>query len=359
MIESHLYAVVMAGGQGTRFWPESYSKKPKQYLSLVGDKSLLGETLSRFDEFIPKDKRYIVTVKAQEKLADDCSKGEIANEGLVFEPSGRNTAPCILLAMAKLLEQGATENDVMAIVPSDHVILNKKGFQETLKRAAGAALKDSKIVTIGITPNFPHTGYGYIHKEDQRLDNVFNVKAFKEKPNKETATEYLKTGEYLWNAGMFVSTIGTLMKEFQAHAPEMFEFFSELREGINDFDKTSTTYAKIPAESIDYAIMEKSSEVFVTPADFDWNDLGSWDALESVIEKKDGNVVIGERSSYSDNSQGNIVFAPGKFVGLINVNDLIVVSNDKVTLVLPKEDSQKVKEIVSAIKEDKSLEDLV
>ncbi|MDC1174534.1 mannose-1-phosphate guanylyltransferase [Bacteriovoracaceae bacterium] len=359
MIESHLYAVVMAGGQGTRFWPESYSKRPKQYLSLVGKDSLLTTTLNRFDSLVSKDKRYVVTVKEQEGLASECSNGAIAEDGLVFEPSGRNTAPCILLAMAHLLAKGASENDVMAIVPSDHVILNEKGFQESLRRASQAAVKQSKIVTIGIKPNFSHTGYGYIHRGSEASENTFCVEAFKEKPNKEVATEYLKTGEYLWNAGMFVSTIKTLVEEFSKHAPDIFTHFSELKESIGDFAKTSEVYGKIPAESIDYAIMEKSSEVLVTPADFDWNDLGSWDALESVVEKKENNVIIGERDFYFQNSKNNIVFAPKKFVGLVNVNDMIVISNDNVTVVLPKSDSQKVKDIVTAIKEKKDLQDLI
>ncbi|MCR9205688.1 MAG: sugar phosphate nucleotidyltransferase, partial [Halobacteriovoraceae bacterium] len=187
MIEGNLYALIMAGGQGTRFWPESTSKKPKQYLNLTGEKSLLEKTLGRFDSLVEPSRRHIVTVKEQEALAKDNSKAFIAENGLIFEPAGRNTAPCILLSMAFLESHGANENDVVAIVPSDHVILNEEGFRGTLKRAAETALKQGSIVTIGIKPNFPHTGYGYIHRGEEITSDIFSVQQFKEKPDRSTA----------------------------------------------------------------------------------------------------------------------------------------------------------------------------
>lgn len=160
-----LYSLIMAGGKGTRFWPESTAKKPKQYLSLTGEKSLLEETLSRFDRFIDKERRFVVTVKEQEKLCSESSRGKINTNGLIFEPTGRNTGPCILMSLVTLLERGAKPTDVIVIVPSDHVILNKKGFHSTIKKAAEFSYKNQQIVTIGITPNFPHTGFGYIQKQ--------------------------------------------------------------------------------------------------------------------------------------------------------------------------------------------------
>jgi mannose-1-phosphate guanylyltransferase len=343
------FVLVMAGGRGTRFWPESTSKKPKQYLNLLGDKSLLEATLDRFDGLIAKQNRYIVTVKEQASLAG-LSRHQINNDGLIFEPAGRNTAPCILLSLAKLVASGANKSDVMAVMPSDHVILNEKGFKEVVASASHIAHKEDKIVTIGVPPNFPHTGYGYIQK-GQKLANsngdVFQVAEFKEKPNYDTAKEYVASGDYLWNAGMFVGTIGRFLAEFEAHSPETFAFFNKLKEAIGSEEELERVYNQIPKDSFDYAVMEKSKNVMVTPALFDWNDLGSWDALEGVIEAKDDNVVVGVKDHYVEESKGNIVYAPDQFVSLINVEDLVVVSNGESLLIMPKSKSQKVKNVVS------------
>ena len=340
----------MAGGQGTRFWPESVKKRPKQYLSLVGEKSLLEETLIRFDHLVPTENRFIITVKEQEALVKECSQNLIGAKNIIFEPSGRNTGPCILLSLASLLEQGASEQDVMSIVPSDHVILNHRGFKDTLKKAAELAVGLSKIITIGIRPNFPHTGFGYIHKGEEVRDSSFNILEFVEKPNFETAQKYVSSGEYFWNAGMFVGTIERFLKEFETHAPDMFKHFNALRENINNFEKLKPTYDLIPKDSIDYAIMENSSETMTIPAEFDWNDLGSWDALESVIDKSDGNYTVSAKETYFQESEGNIIFAPKQFVSLINVKGLVIVSNDNNLLIAPKEKSQEVKKIVEYLK---------
>jgi mannose-1-phosphate guanylyltransferase len=354
---STVITLVMAGGQGTRFWPESTSKKPKQYLSLVGEQSLLKQTLDRFDGLVAKEHRYVVTVNEQEKLALEASGESLANDALIFEPSGRNTAPCILLSLAHLLNNGYSEDDIVAIVPSDHVILNEQGFRDTIKLASVAAAKDDAIVTIGITPNFPHTGFGYLHKGSEASSGIFHVAEFKEKPNQETAKEYVASGEYLWNAGMFVAQIGTLLREFKECSPETFSFFGKLKETSGK--EQAQVYQEMPANSIDYAVMEKSKRVQVVPAMFDWNDLGSWDALESVIKPKEGNTLASCRAQYIDNSKGNIVYAPGKHVSLIDVEDLIIVSNEQTLLVMPKSKSQDVKLIVNSIKENKDLSDLL
>lgn len=262
MTSSTLYTLVMAGGKGTRFWPESTQEKPKQYLTLTSSKSLLEETLDRFDGLVAKDHRFIVTVREQQKLAQANSLGKIAREGIIYEPSGRNTGPCILLALASLVKKGVSTKDVIAIVPSDHVILNKKGFQETIQKAGDFAVSQNNIVTIGITPHFPHTGFGYIEKGDLINAEAFKVSRFKEKPHFELAKEYVSSGKYLWNAGMFVAPIELLLKEFEQHAPEMYKFFEELAQSLDDFEKTKSVYEKIPSNSIDYAVMEKS-KIFV------------------------------------------------------------------------------------------------
>ena len=345
-----LYALVMAGGKGTRFWPESVSKKPKQYLSLTSDKSLLEETLERFDRFIVKEKRFVVTVKEQEKLCKLASKGKINSNGIIFEPTGRNTAPCILMSLASLLQKGLSEDDVVTIVPSDHVILNKKGFHSTIKKAADFAHKNQQIVTIGITPNFPHTGFGYIQKGKLLNEEAFKVSRFKEKPHFELATEYVKSGQYLWNAGMFVAPIRVFLEEFAEHAPSMFKHFEALMETVKNPVKLKKVYEKLPSDSIDYAIMEKSDRIAVMPATFDWNDLGSWDALSSVMEETHGNTVVKSDGEFFLNSADNVVFAPDKFVALINMDKHIVVVNDKVVMVAPVADAQEIKKIVEHLK---------
>ena len=343
----NVYPLIMAGGRGTRFWPESTSKTPKQYLNLTGESSLLGETLTRFDGFADKKFRHVVTVKEQEELVLQSSSGLIDDNGIIFEPSGRNTAPCILLSLVSLLSKGASSQDVVVIVPSDHVILNKTGFQEVLQSAVEASKKQKKIVTIGITPNFPHTGYGYIHRGVSIENDSFDVESFKEKPSFDIAKKYVESGNYYWNAGMFVSSIETLLGELEKHAPEIYKYKDDLFKNINDFTKLTEVYNEIPRESIDYAVMEKSKNVIVIPSKFDWNDLGSWDAMEDVLDNIDNNTIVKGEKHYFDNSKGNIVFSPNQFVSLINVDDLIVISNDNSLVVLPKKDSQKVKDIVS------------
>lgn len=350
-MSTKIHSLIMAGGQGTRFWPESTSKKPKQYLSLVGENSLLTETLLRFKNLSSCDERYIITVKAQEELATQHSKDLVSEGNIIFEPAGRNTAPCILLSLAALKKKGAADDDIVCIVPSDHIILNKDGFEKTIKAASHLATKNASIVTIGINPNFPHTGFGYIKKGSDIGDDGFSVESFKEKPDFDTAKKYVTSGEYFWNAGMFVSTIGTLMNEFKICSPETFSHFENLLSSLDDEKSLEEAYSKIPSDSIDYAIMEKSKNIQVTAAQFDWNDLGSWDALEEVLEKKESNTIIGDKMLYTDNSKGNIVYAPGKFISLINVNDLIIIDNDKSLVVLPKSDSQKVKDIVGFLKD--------
>lgn len=349
---SRRFALIMAGGHGTRFWPELTSKKPKQYSNLTGSDSLLTQTIDRFGQSIPEEQRYIITVEQQKELALFHSKNKINKNGIILEPAGRNTAPCILLALSSLVAQGANDKDIVAIVPSDHVILNHSGFQSVIDKACLQAEKESCIVTIGINPTFPHTGYGYIAKGEKR-ESFYRVDSFREKPDIETATEYLRSGNFLWNAGMFVSSIGFLRREFEHFVPEMYQYFDQLVQAYGNEDKISAIYEKLPKESIDYAIMEKSKNVQVIPSEFDWNDLGSWDALESVIEKIDENIIVSASHVVAqEDSTGNIVFAPDKLVALVGVKDLVVVSNDNAVLVLPKSQAQDVKKVVKQLQKE-------
>ncbi len=347
----NLYALILAGGSGTRFWPESTEKKPKQYLTLFGEHSLLTNTLKRFDSLIPTTHRFVVTIKKQVPLAEKEAGSLIKNvDAIIVEPSARNTAPCILLSMAKLEASGMKDDDVVVIVPSDHIILNTEGFQKTVTDAGRLSAKMNKIITIGITPHFPHTGFGYIEKGEMIDSEAFNVKKFKEKPAFELAREYVASGKFLWNAGMFVAKLGVLKAEFQKHAPEMAAYYLELKNALGNDHQLALIYEKLPKDSFDYVVMEKSREVLVVPAQFDWNDLGSWDALGSVLSETDNNIVGKDQGHFFYNATDNVVFAPKHFVSLLHVKDLIVVVNDNAVMVLPKEMSQDVKKVVEHLK---------
>lgn len=361
MSNQSIHCLVMAGGKGTRLWPESTAKKPKQYMKLFGDKSLIEETLCRFDGFIEPKNRYIVTIEEQKDLCNSLCNNKFNPQGLILEPSGRNTAPCILLALAQMTNLGASDNDVVTIMASDHVILNVKGFQKTVKYAAKVAQELKNIVTIGINASFPHTGYGYIHRgssqHNEADQTAYKVNSFKEKPNFETAKTYIQSGEYFWNAGMFVSTIGVLLHEFEKHDPALFSFYKKFKDNLKDKSKLAEIYNQTSQNSLDYAVMEKSAKVTVVPASFDWNDIGSWDALESIAKKTDDNFIISakydEKKTYLKDSSGNIIYCPDQFIAVSGVKDMIIVSNEKSLMIIPKKDSQKVKEIYQYLKDNK------
>jgi mannose-1-phosphate guanylyltransferase len=363
-MKNRFYTLVMAGGKGTRLWPESTNSKPKQYMALFSKKSLIEETLDRFEGLANKEEKYIVTVSEQKEICSSLVDHLVHKKAYILEPSGRNTAPCILLSLATLKAHGASDSDVVAIVPSDHVILNTKGFQRTISYAKDMAILEKKIVTIGITPHFPHTGFGYIQRKNkvntQEDACAFSVQAFKEKPNFETAKTYVQSGEYYWNAGMFVATIGVLIEEFKKHAPEVFKFYHDLLNSVSEGKDYKAIYNQIPENSIDYAVMEKTENILVVPSLFDWNDLGSWDALESITKPIENNFIINQKSSvnYLSGSEGNIVYAPNQFIALANVQDMIIVSNERALMIMPKKDAQKVKDIYQFVKE-KKLEGLV
>jgi mannose-1-phosphate guanylyltransferase len=350
MRHSNLYALVMAGGHGTRFWPESIRSKPKQYLKLLSDDSLLLQTWKRFEGLVGVDRRYLVTTSDQHDMALESSKKMLKSSNIILEPAGRNTAPCILLSLAQLIENGARDEDVVAIVPADHVILDQAGFQETLHHAFEMAMVQSSIVTIGIEPHCAHTGYGYIQKGEAKSLHGYEVQKFVEKPNEQVATEYLKSGQYFWNAGMFVTRIDVLLEEFKNCAPELFDQFYDLRQSLKDSSKLKETYQSLAKISIDYAVMEKSKRILVTKALFDWSDLGSWDALEEYYQKihpvEHENFELNCLGLHAQESKGNLVWAPDMVVSLIGVDDLAVIISDKRVLVMKKEMAQKVKNTV-------------
>lgn len=348
MNQINLCALIMAGGRGTRLWPESTSARPKQYMQILDNESLIEKTVSRLDNLISKENRFVVTVAEQEAIAKECLGERIPQENYIYEPTGRNTAPCIFLSLAKLLsDPNRNPDDVVAILPSDHIILNREGFQNTLKIAFDLSVRMNSIVTIGIKPHFPHTGFGYIKAKDVIEKDSFKVESFKEKPDFETAKSYVESGNYYWNGGMFVGQISTLLEEFRTYCPDYLTELDALKENVNNPIELRKVYDRLKAISIDYAIMEKSHKINVVQAQFDWNDLGSWDAMESVIERKDDNFTIKAKSLKQVGSKGNIIFAPHHSVALVDVEDLVVVTNENVVAVMKKQSAQKIKDIVA------------
>ena len=355
ILRMNIYTLVMAGGGGTRLWPESTTKLPKQYLKLLGDDSLLQQTLLRLGPLIDVNRRFLVTVKDQEHLAEKESGTQLLKENIILEPFGKNTAPCILLALAALSNRGASPEDVVFITPADHVVGKTDNFQKTVAMASTMAVKQKKILVIGIPPTHPHTGYGYIEQGDP-LDDGFLVKSFKEKPDTKTASSYVNSGKFFWNAGLFVATMETFLLQFKTHAPFLFKYFAQLKDNWQNFSKIKDIYQKMREISIDYAIMEKSDQIMAVAANFTWNDLGSWDALEEVIPSTVGNTLIRSSGHFIKDAKGNIVHAPGKFISIIGVDDLVVVANKKAVMVLKKTETQRVKEIISYLKDsDQSL----
>ena len=353
-----MYALIMAGGSGSRLWPLSTKAKPKQYLDLVSDQSLLAQALGRFDGLVAIDRRFVVTVSSQEALARRCAEGFVGGDNFIFEPAARNTGPCLLLSLVHLLCRGADKGDVVAVVPADHMICNGRGFRRTMAAAADYARR-SKIVVVGINPTFPHTGYGYIRRAGRLEGQCFGIEEFVEKPDFATAKGYLAEGCYLWNAGIFVATIGTFVRQFELHAPDMYALFEDMRCSILDGGDLADIYGQMPGESFDYAVMEKSKEALVVAAGFDWNDLGTWRALEEAVVATDGNTLVRGRESRFIRSKGNVVFAPRQSVFLVDTSDMVVVSDERVLMVLPKGDSQKVKEITALLEDDGSLKHLL
>lgn len=348
----NIYLVVIAGGSGTRFWPKSTSKCPKQLLRFQPNSpTLLRQTLDRFSNWIPANRRYIVTTKSLE----DAVQREAPECTILAEPNGRNTAPCIFWA-AKVIES-CDPNSIMLVMPADHLVQNLASFESTLKAACAWAESHEDLITLGITPTRPETGYGYLKTSSGAGHHPRKVEQFVEKPTLDRALQFLQTGNYLWNGGMFVWKTSDILKSFSEILPNYGQAWRET-EG-----KIDRTYPLLEATSIDYGIMEKAKNVIAFPLECGWDDLGSWNSLEGYFSapfpngskatsnspSETRNTVIGGQVHFFDSS-GNIVDAPGKTVSLLGVNDLIVVESGEVILVADKGQSQDIKAVVTAIK---------
>jgi len=346
---SNRFIVIMAGGSGTRFWPASRHQHPKQFLTIGGEVSLLRQTALRVKEKFEWENIVVVTAKAHANLARG-ELPEIPDENLLVEPEGRNTAPCIAWATEVL--HARNSDAVVVVLPADHYIGQAERFLEHIESAMNAA--DKHIVLLGLVPNRPETGYGYIHKGDtvDKLGDheICKVQAFKEKPDHETATAYLSTGDYLWNSGMFIFRTATMRAALETHLPELFANVAQI---VEDPKRLKKAYPKLESVSIDYGVMEKLEEILVIPSEFAWSDVGSWHSAYEIQDKDGkGNVALGDVMSFDDVSGCLVDARAGRLVALAGVQDLVVVDTTDALLVLPRSQSQRVREVVERIRND-------
>lgn len=336
-------ALIMAGGKGTRFWPKSTEKMPKQFLKLIDEKTMIRLTYERLLKIIPKERIFVITgEKYKAQLKEQIE--ELPDKNIIIEPEGRNTAPCILLATYYIKQ--IYEDATIAVLPSDHAVQNNDEFCKILNLAFKYIEDENKeaIVTIGITPNRPETGYGYI-KIEKNDDKIIKVEKFVEKPNLERAKEYLNSGMYLWNAGMFIFNVKSMLKELERNYSG-YNVLKALPE-INDnsySEKLKYLYPKCEAISIDYAVMEKSKNIYVIPGNFGWDDIGTWNSLERYIKKDENeNIINGSVCTY--NSKNNIVYSGDKKIILLDAENLFCIDTDDVLVIGKKDSINKVHEL--------------
>ena len=337
--------VILAGGSGTRFWPYSRYNRPKQLLKIVGNQSMLQMTVDRLLKIKKVTDIYIITRK---DLKDSVIKEVtgVKSENIIAEPSGKNTAPAIGLVGALL---GLTEPDtVMGVFPADHLIVGHRAFSKAISTADRLAKKGDNLVTIGIRPTSPSTAYGYIQYDDtdeKGYLGAHHVKTFAEKPHEKLAKRFLKSGDFLWNAGIFVWQVDTLLSSLEKHMPDLYDELLGIRKCIENSKSFDEIWNNIIPQSIDYGLMEKANNIFVVPAEFKWNDLGSWDSLFDVFSKKDNENVIRGAGTVMG-GKNNFIQSNGKFTAVIDLDDLVVVNTDDATLVVPRNKVEKVKELV-------------
>lgn len=347
-------AVIMAGGKGERFWPRSRKSLPKQFLSLTNDgKTMIQLTIERLKSIVNIDDVYIVTNKDYKNLVLEQIQ-DIPEENILLEPIAKNTAPCIGLAAMHIKKK--YEDAVMLVLPSDHLIKYNEIYIDTLKAAIEVAEEDDNLITIGITPSYPETGYGYINfgrdEGDIKRNNIYRVKRFVEKPNLETAKEYLASGRYLWNSGMFVWKSSTILNNFRELLPETYEGLNKIYETIGTAEEEEILereFSKFKSESIDYGIMERAGNIYTIPGSFGWDDVGSWLALERINKTNDdGNVIKG--NVITINSKKSIIQGQDKLIATIGIEDLIVIDTKDALLIAKKDSTQEVKKVIENLK---------
>ncbi|MCX6304274.1 MAG: mannose-1-phosphate guanylyltransferase [Bacteroidetes bacterium] len=353
----HNFCVIMAGGIGARFWPMSRTTHPKQFIDILGTgETLIQQTFNRFKRICPKENIYIVTNEIYKSLVQK-QIPEIASQQILLEPSRRNTAPCVAYANYCILERDPEARIVVA--PSDHIILKEDIFLQNVESALDAATENDWLLTLGIRPSRPDTGYGYIQYVDGKKHvyppepQIRKVKTFTEKPNLELAQTFLKCGDFLWNAGIFIWSLKSIMKAFEKHLPDVDKLF---KEGIGKYGTKdekafiASTYTVCKSISLDYGVMESANNVYVLAAEFGWSDLGTWGSLyENRNKDENGNTVVGKNVMLYESSSCIVNMPKDKVVVLEGLTDYIVVESENVLLVCRKSNEQQIRQFVNDV----------
>ena len=350
-MKSNYYAILMAGGVGSRFWPVSTTAYPKQFHDMLGSgQTLIQKTFDRLSTFVPKENILILTNERYNELTLE-QLPQITPKQVILEPAMRNTAPCILYAALKIYKENPEAS--MIVAPSDHWIEDEISFAADVKKCFEKSREEDVLCTLGIQPNFPNTGFGYIEFEKSD-DELKKVRQFTEKPDYDTAKDFLAQGNFLWNAGIFVWGARTIVNAFKKFQPAQYALFQKGFDLYNTDAETAFIaehYPKAENISIDYAILEKSKSIYVLPATFDWNDLGTWGALYDKLKNNEGENVLINGKLLSEDSQGNMIKLPeGKLAVIAGLKDFIVVDKDGVLMILPKEREQGIKEVLKSVK---------
>lgn len=351
------YAIIMAGGVGARFWPYGTSKLPKQFLPIAdSSNTMLQQTIKRLKDIVPLERVYIIT---NQQYVSQVKKQipKIPTGNIIGEPIGRNTAPCI--GLASIILRQFEEKAKMLVVPADHMIENIDQFTNIVNAGLQFVEENDAIVTLGVVPTHPETGYGYIQFiEDAHFNNpgssidIFKVKTFAEKPSLDVAKIFLESGDFLWNSGMFIFRADLMLAQMQKYLPDLYHALQKIEKAIHSHNYQKIlqqVFAEIKGISIDYGIMEKAKNVYVIKANFMWSDLGSWDEVYRLKTKdKNFNVITGD--TFVKDSNGNLIMSPKSFVGVIGVEDLIIINSKEGLLICKRGRSQEVKDIVDYLK---------
>ena len=345
-----IFVVIMAGGVGSRFWPRSKQEKPKQLIRIFGKNTMIQDTVSRVEGFVKPENILIITNQIQKKQILE-QLPQLKEENIIAEPFGKNTAACI--GLASILIHNKSKDAISIILPADHLIQNKREFHKVLRRAAKFADKSDGLVTIGIQPTRPETGYGYIQISDEEIEkDIYKVQTFAEKPNLLTAKRFLKSGDFVWNSGMFIWKTETILQEIKTYLPELYEGLLNIEKsiGTKSFETVLTkVYGQLVSISIDYGIMEKSKKVFLTKGNFAWSDVGSWEEVYQLSKKnKKNNAEFGD--IYTEDTTGSYIFSPGKFTAVVGLVDIIIINTEDALLICNRDNAQDVKHIVEYLK---------
>ncbi len=345
--KDNYYAILMAGGVGSRFWPSSKASQPKQFLDILGvGETLFQTTFKRLQSLIPKENIYVLTNEKYVEMVKE-QIPHIMDEQIVPEPEMRNTAPSILLGAFKI--QKKNPNALIAVAPSDHWIEDEDEFLKSIQLAFDSVEEQDRLVTLGIEPTYPNTGYGYIKYDSENKDKIKKVEQFTEKPTRKVAERFLEAGNYSWNAGIFIWKASYVIDQFKKHLPEMYRLFDKGKDILNTSEEDKfleNNYPNAQNISIDYGIMEKAEEVYVIPVSFTWNDLGTWSSVQSMLPSDDeGNTAINARLLVED-SENNIISGQAqKIIVIKGLSDYIIVDDENVLMIVPKSEEQDIKKL--------------